>query len=113
MNKLTMTMLMVSGMAGLALADTPKAPDAKAPVTAPAPAPKAPDMKAGAAMEMPKPPQEISDMAKGMGGSWNCDGTFHTPDGKTMAYKSTVKPEVKLDGWWIHETATIKGADAK
>jgi hypothetical protein len=63
-------------------------------------------------MEMPKPPQEIADMVKSMGGNWKCEGTF-TGMGQTMKYTSTVKGKTELGGFWVHETVDIKPADKK
>ena len=64
-------------------------------------------------MEMPKPPQEIADMMKAMGGNWKCEGTFTGQPGMTMKYTSTVKPKTELGGFWVHESVNIKPADKK
>jgi hypothetical protein len=46
-----------------------------------------------------KPPAEIADMVRSLGGTWHCDGTA----GKDKV-KLTWTTRAELDGWWVHET---------
>ena len=59
------------------------------------------DAKAGA-MEMPKPPQELADMAKMASGTWRCKGQGMGPDMKMGEMSATMKMDVALDKWWMH-----------
>lgn len=47
----------------------------------------------------PKPPPEIADMVRSLGGTWRCDGTA----GKDKV-KLTQTTRAELDGWWVHGT---------
>lgn len=94
------------GLCTLALADTPKAPEKKAPDA------KAPDTKGGAApaaMPEMKPSPELAAMAKSMAGTWNCKGQGLGHDMKTMVdMTATMKSNLEMGGWWIHETFDAK-----
>lgn len=68
---------------------TPGAP--APPATKPAEPPK---------MEAPKPSKEIEAMAKGMKGTWKCEGKIG-PEGQQIPAKSTVQWGTELDGFWI------------
>jgi hypothetical protein len=72
------------------------APSAAAPAGA-APAAAAPE--APMKMQAPKPPAE-NDMFKKMAGSWHCDATSKTPDGKEMKVKTTWAWKNVLGGQW-------------
>lgn len=74
-------------------------PEAAKPDTA-----KADPAKAGEApkMAMPKPPQELADMAKSMSGTWKCTGKALGEDMKTMQdMKGTAKPKLAMNGYWL------------
>ncbi len=79
-------------------------------------APAAGDKKpATAEMPMSKPPQEVADMAKGMGGgSWKCTGKVHMPGGDAAGadFTATVTGKLDLDKMWIHESLTQTKAKA-
>ncbi len=79
----------LAGMTGLAVAGTP---------TAPAPTAAAPTM------EMPKVPQEVTDRAKAMTGTWKCTGTATGMDGKDMKFVGSMKSKSDLDGYWVHDS---------
>ena len=113
--KTQITLALALAFGTTALADTPKAPDAK----------KAPDMKDAKKEEpkkeapkkeapkaaMPKPPQEIADMAKAMAGTWKCAGKFvmDPSDPTKMAdMKGSMTAKLDLDGWWINGSYTGK-----
>src|SRR6185295_3729710 len=100
MNKISITLLSLIGMAGLAFAGDSKA-DPKA--TAPkADVPKTDASKTEAKpMEMPKAPQEVADRVKAMSGTWKCDGSGMGMDGKEMKFKGTMKSKADLDGYWV------------
>ena len=91
--KTTLLAAALAAISSVALAQdkTPKAP---APAAA-APAPAAEPAK----MEAPKPPAE-NDMFKKMTGTWHCDATSKTPDGKEMKVKTTWAWKSVLDGHW-------------
>ncbi len=65
-----------------------------------APAPPAAKPAEPPKMEAPKPGKEISDLAKGMKGSWKCDGKVG-PEGKQRPTKLTVQWGAELDGFWV------------
>ena len=77
-------------------------PPAAAPSAA-APAGAAPAAVAPAAappkMEAPKPPAE-NDMFKKVAGTWHCDASGKTPDGKEMKVKTTWTWKSVLGGQW-------------
>jgi hypothetical protein len=119
MNKITIAMVSVCAMAGLAGAQATgkgsAAAGAKADVKAGGAAAGAKvDAKAGAAaaapaaapMEMPKPPAEIAATLKAMGAKQNCTGTaMGGADMKTeMKFKGSIAHKSDLDGWWIHDS---------
>ena len=60
---------------------------------------------APAGMQMPKPPQELLDMAKNMGGTWKCTGTVHSPGG-SMDVTANITGKLDLDKMWWHESLT-------
>lgn len=59
-------------------------------------APKAPEMK---------PPQELTDLAKAMVGTWKCTGQADF-GGQKIDIKGTVVHKVDLDGFWIASSLT-------
>jgi hypothetical protein len=61
---------------------------------------------APAAMTMPKPPQELLDMAKTMGGTWKCSGTIHMGPTESMAVTANITGKLDLDKMWWHESLT-------
>ena len=110
MIKLTTIPCTLALLAGLAHAGDPNtsapmtpAKDAKSPAAdKSASADKAPAAKMAEPpkLEMPKPPQEIADMGKGMVGTWKCTGSG-TIGGTTMDFKGTITHKLDLDKWWI------------
>src|SRR5262245_44917031 len=61
-------------------------------------APKPPEI------QMPKPPQELQDMAKAMGGTWKCSGKVNMPDGSAVDVTANVSGKLDVDKMWIHES---------
>jgi hypothetical protein len=90
-----------------------KAPDASKPAPpadnkkAPAADPKAPTQPPpAAAMTQPKPPTEVADMAKAMGGNWKCTGKGVMDPMKPTEmseFKGTYKASLdnSLDKFWV------------
>jgi hypothetical protein len=137
MKKFSITMVSLATMAGLAVAQAPKAdPKAGAGSAAPkAPAAgsaagagsaKAPaaGSAAGAAagsaaqapkMEMPKPPAEVAAALKQMGARQTCTGlTWGGPDGKTeLKAKGTSTNALALDGWAIKSAMNMTMGEGK
>ena len=107
MIKFTVAMVSMVAVSGLAFAGDPKA-------GAPAPKADAKDAKAPAAdakkMEMPKAPQELADMIKGMQGTWKCSGKVLGEDMKTMTdMTGTAKiAALEMNGFWAHMTYDAK-----
>ena len=100
---MTKSLALVVVLAGTALAQ-PKPADK--PVVKPD---KPADKPAPAA---PKPPQELADLVKSMGGSWKCEGVAVAPDGKSQdKVKMTITSKADLDGFWVHDT--MAGGSAK
>ncbi len=95
--KLVFVLLSVGSLAlaSLALADDPKA--AK-------PAPAKDKAAAPAKMELPKPPQELADMAKAMDGTWKCTGKVDIAGQMHDDMKGTITHKADLDGWWIQSS---------
>jgi uncharacterized protein DUF1579 len=58
-----------------------------------------------AATEMPKPPQELADMAKQMAGTWKCTGQAEI-GGQMLDVKATITHKLDLDNWWVQSTFT-------
>ncbi len=83
---------------GLALASTATADD-----MAKKDAKKAPEpvKKDAPKMEMPKPAQELTDMAKTMAGNWKCDGKWSMDGTNWTDFKSTNKVVADLDKFWL------------
>ena len=105
MTKISIAMITMLGLTALAFAGDPKADpkagapkadakDAKMAPVAPVVPPKA--------MEMPKPAQEVADMAKAKSGTWNCFGTASM--GTEMKFKGMMKSKVDLAGFWVHDS---------
>jgi hypothetical protein len=93
MKKLLVSLSLASlTLTSLALADDPNAH--KTAVAAP---PK---------MEAPKPPQELTDLAKSMGGTWQCTGKVDVGGTMHNDAKGTVTHKVDLDGFWISSSIT-------
>lgn len=92
--RISLSLVTLAGLAGLAIAGDG---DAKVP-----PPPAA---------TMPKPPADITAVAKVMTGTWKCTGTAVGMDGKEAPAKGTFKNKSDLDGWWITSsfTETKKG----
>lgn len=117
MNKLTITIVALASMTGVALAQhktDPKAaaPTAKAPAATPASAaaPAAP-----AQVVPPRPPTEIRTTLKEMGTRQTCTGiSWGGPDGKTeMKTKAAGTNALALDGWWIKGSTTLTMGEGK
>src|SRR5687768_1513275 len=89
--RIAITLSMVGGLTGAALAG-----DDKAAKPAPPPADKAPP----AAMQPPKAPVEVGAAVKAAAGTWKCQGSAFAPDGTAMPMKATMKTKVALDGFW-------------
>lgn len=110
--RIAITMSMVAGLAGTALAGDDKAkapttaPAAKAPAAAPkaptpAPTPPVGDKAAPAAqMTPPAPPAEVAAAVKAMAGTWKCNGSMMMPDGTSAPMKATMKTKISLDKFW-------------
>ena len=112
LTKLSFTFAMVVGLTGGALAGDPKTGGAPAPTkekTADAP------KEAPKKMEPMKAPQELTDMAKHMAGTWKCTGKAAmdpSKPGEMADMKATMKFKSDLGGWWINGTldsAMFKG----
>jgi hypothetical protein len=58
---------------------------------------------AAPSMTMPKPPQELADMAKNMGGVWKCTGQVHSPAG-TMDVTASITGKLDVDKMYWHES---------
>lgn len=105
--KIALAVMLAFG--GVAVAQPAKAPDPKAGSAAKAPDPKAkapePKKEAPAApMAAMKPPQEVADMAKMMGGNWKCTGkgAMDPANPANMTeFKGTYKAALDLDKYWI------------
>ena len=114
--KTTLLAVTLSAISSIALAQNQMAPAAKpapakpaaatpaaAAPSAAAPAGAAPAAAAPAAapakMEAPKPAAE-NDMFKKIAGTWHCDATDKTPDGKEMKVKTTWTWKSILGGQW-------------
>ena len=96
--KKLITITAALAFAGTATADDKK-PEAKKPDAA-KPEAKKPD--AAPKMEMPKPSQELTDMAKNMVGTWKCSGKAMGPDGSAMEFKNVaIKQTLDLDKFWL------------
>jgi hypothetical protein len=88
--------VMMMGMASFAIAgDTKTDPKAAAAKTAEPGKP---------AMAQPKPPTEIADMIKSLGGTWKCDGTATGMDGKETKFTGKLTSKSELDGFWVHDS---------
>ena len=98
MKKLSIVMVSLAGLAGVAAAGSGSGAGSAA-------APKA-DAKAADAGAMMKAPTEVADMAKQMAGTLKCKGQALGHDMKTMVdMTGTWKGgKVEMDNWWIHET---------
>lgn len=104
MTKISLTMVSVVGMTGLAFAQgAAKAPDPKAAATAKDT--KAEEKATTTPMEEMKPPAEIAAAAKQRAGTWRCTGVgMGGPDMKTeMKFKGIQTSKPDLDGWWIRD----------
>jgi hypothetical protein len=60
---------------------------------------------AAAGMQMPKPPTELTDMAKTMGGTWKCTGKLHMGP-ETIDVTANITGKLDLDKMWWHESLT-------
>lgn len=111
MNKLTFAIITCATSvafaqgAGSGAAKAPEAKKADAPKAekAPVEAKKAEPPKK---MEMPKPPAEVAEMAKGIAGTWKCTGNLYAPDGASMPAKMTMVNKLDADKAWIVSTLT-------
>jgi hypothetical protein len=105
--RLSISLLTLAGLAGIAAAGDPAAKGAPAPTAdkkaAPTPTPTPTDKAAPVAPAgMPKPGAEIAGAFKAMSGNWKCAGTSIGPDMKTeIPTKGTIKNKMDLDKWWI------------
>lgn len=98
MKKLSIVMVSLAGLVGVATAGSGSGAGSAAP---------AKDAKAAdAGMWNMKAPTEIADMAKQMSGTWKCKGQSIGPDMKSMVDMAGTFKGGKLesDNWWIHDT---------
>jgi hypothetical protein len=99
-------------MTALAFGGDPKADPKAAPAKADpkgAPAAPAPTGKdAGGGMPEMKPPAELAAMAKSMAGTWTCKGQGMGHDMKMTDMTATMKSNLEMGGYWIHETFDAK-----
>src|SRR4051812_31545177 len=111
MTKLSMIPISLALVAGIAHAQAPKGDKPATPADKPAPpaaekkAPPAdskPNPDAKPVMpkppEPPKPAQELTDMIKGMTGTWKCTGQAEIM-GTMMDVKATIAHKADLGGW--------------
>jgi len=61
----------------------------------------------------PKAPDELADRVVAMSGTWTCDGSGAGMDGKSLAFKGTLKSKAELDGHWVHDSFTGTMGDGK
>jgi hypothetical protein len=92
MNKLSIAMVALAGLAGVAMAQ--KAGGGSA---------------ASAPPEWGKAPPEIAAMAKQMAGTWRCKGQGLGPDMKMADMSGTLRGgKLEMENWWIHDTFDAK-----
>lgn len=60
-------------------------------------------------MELPKVPQELTDLAKQVVGTWRCKGDSFEMDGAKAAMTATVTTKADLNKWWLVDTLDAKG----
>lgn len=61
-----------------------------------------------------KVPQEVTDLAKVVTGTWRCTGTATLGTDPAAPMTATLKTRADLDGFWIHDTLEAKvGAGTK
>jgi hypothetical protein len=64
---------------------------------------------AGAAEADPKIPQEVTDLAKMLTGTWKCTGTMQLPgEAQPAPLTATLRSKADLDGFWIHDSLDAK-----
>lgn len=120
MKTFSITMVSLATMAGLAVAQAPKA-DPKAGAGSAAPKAPAAGSAAGSAAapaaswEPPKPPVEVKDAIKMMGNRQTCTGkSWGGPDGKTeVKATGTSTNALALDGWAIKSTMNMTMGEGK
>lgn len=105
MKKVVLLSLLVSSVAFAG--DPPKGGAA----TAPAPGPADAKKMMAPPPEAPKPPQELTDMAKAMSGTWKCAGKAEM-GGVTGDVKGTITHKSDLDGYWITSSLTASAGKA-
>jgi hypothetical protein len=82
MNKLSMMMVVLAGLAGVAMADSP---------------------------EWGKAPADIATLAKQTAGTWKCKGQGVGPDMKMADMAGTMKMgKLESENWWIHDSFDSK-----
>jgi hypothetical protein len=90
MTKLSIVMVALAGLGGVALAQKDAKPT---------------EWKA---------PAEVAAMGKQMAGTWRCKGEGIGPDMKTMVpMAGTMKSKVEMENWWIHDTFDSTSAKSK
>ena len=118
-----LTLAMITFASSVALAQGAGSGAAKAPEAKKADAPKA-DSKAAPAdakkaeapkkMEMPKPPAEVAELAKTVGGTWNCTGSAAMdPTDPTKMTPMKLKMVMKLDADKAWVTGAMTGGGMK
>jgi hypothetical protein len=61
------------------------------------------------AMEMPKPPEQVAEAAKEMGGTWKCKGTAAASQmGPEHKYEATMSWKLSPDKYWMVGTYAEK-----
>ncbi len=105
--RIVISMSMVAGLAGGAVADDKPAPakgapavPAKKPDAKPAPVPPAPPPVKDEAHAMPTPSAEVAAAVKASTGTWKCNGQMFMPDGSAQPMKATMKTKFALDKFW-------------
>lgn len=63
----------------------------------------------GVAAADPKIPQEVTDLAKLVTGTWKCAGTMVLPgDPAAQPMTATLRTKADLDGFWLHDSFEAK-----
>jgi len=104
MNTFSRVAVVLIAMTGVAAAQgAAKPPAPAAPVKQVPPTPKPADP----AMEM-KPPQELANAAKAMGGTWNCTGQAVDATMKMVPMTGKMKTTLAMGGWWLNSSFDAK-----
>jgi hypothetical protein len=97
MKKLSIVMVALAGLGGVAVAQKAGSGSAAAP-----------------SPEWGKAPPEIAAMAKQMAGTWRCKGQGVGPDMKMADMTGTMRAgKLDMENWWIHDTFDSTGKTGK